>query len=299
MNGILKVLKQPSKILRQILIHTPRLWPDELYLKLMYPCYIGRKLDLDNPRSFNEKLQWLKLHDHQEKYITMVDKYKVKDYVASIIGDQYIIPTLQVWDRPEDVDWDVLPNQFVLKCNHDSGGLFICKDKSALTQKDKDEAIAKLRKSFKRNFFYFGREWAYKFVEKKIIAEKYMGEALNDYKLMCFGGKVEYTFVYCDRFSGTGLRKSYYDVDWNRLPFYHHDPPTKEDIPCPQSYQDMLRIATILSADIPFVRVDLYDIEGRLYFGELTLFPASGYKEFRPEEWDYKLGDLIKLPKTV
>lgn len=270
---------------------------DEAYLKRMFEIMMGYELNLDNPQTYNEKLQWLKLYDHNPIYTTMVDKYAVKDYVSSIIGEEYIIPTLGVWDKFDDIDFEALPNQFVLKCTHDSGGLVICKDKSKF---DINVARKKINKSLKRNFYYYGREWPYKDVKPRIIAEKYMednSENLNDYKFMCFDGKVKASFVCNNRYEKNGLTVTFYDTEWKRMPFERHYPASVYEIDKSKSYKEMVRIAEQLAKKISFVRVDFYEIKGKPYFGELTFFPGSGFEEFVPKERDNLFGDWIELPK--
>lgn len=270
---------------------------DAEYLKLAFELNLGTKLNLESPETFNEKLQWLKLYDRRPEYTTMVDKYEVKKYVADRIGAEYLIPTLGVWDSFDEIDFDSLPQQFVLKCTHDSGGLVICKDKSVF---DVKAAKNKINQSLKRNFFFFGREWPYKDVKPRIIAEKYMedagSEVLNDYKLMCFNGKVKCSFVCSERFSEDGLKVTFFDRDWNVMPFERHYPRSQCPIAKPSSYDDMVRLAEQLSKDIPFVRVDFYEVSGKIYFGELTFYPGSGFEEFEPFEWDKTLGSWIELP---
>ena len=269
---------------------------DERFLKKEYYLAMGKTLNLNTPKTFNEKLQWLKLYNREPQYTMMVDKYAVKQYVANKIGSQCIIPTLGVWNHFDEIDFDELPNQFVLKCTHDSGGIVICKDKLKL---DKRAAKQKLEYYLKRKYYYVHREWPYKNVKPRIIAEKYMsndnGEDLNDYKLMCFNGQVKATFVCSDRFSEDGLKVTFYDTNWKRMPFERHYPASKTDIARPKTYDEMLILAEKLAFQIPFVRVDFYEVHGRVYFGELTFFPGSGYEEFTPEEWDKKLGDWINL----
>ena len=269
---------------------------DKRYLQIVYRIRTGQDLDIDHPKSFNEKLQWLKLYDRKPEYTTMVDKYAVKKYVADIIGEQYIIPTLGVWDHFEDIDFYKLPNKFVLKCTHDSGGLVICRDKSKFNVKI---AKRKITKSLKRSFFYLGREYPYKDVKPRIIAEKYMEDSgttdLKDYKIMCFNGRVRCSFVCSER--SEHLKVTFYDSDWKRMPFERHYPASKEDIPKPENYDKMVELAEILSKDIPFVRVDFYEINGHIYFGELTFYPGAGFEEFTPDKWDKVLGDWIVLPK--
>lgn len=274
--------------------------PDEKYLKLIFKTMVGYELNLSEPKTFNEKLQWLKLNDRKPEYTTMVDKYSAKDYVADIIGSDYIIPTLGMWDSFDEIDFDELPNQFVLKCTHDSGGLVICTDKNKFDYK---AARKKITKCLKYNYYYAGREWVYKDVKPRIIAEKYMCDAinieLNDYKLMCFDGEVKCSFVCSDRFSEGGLRVTFYDKDWNVLPFERHYPKSNVPISKPLNYDKMISFAEKLAQNIPFVRVDFYEIAGKLYFGELTFFPGGGFEEFEPQEKDLELGSWIKLPGGV
>ena len=270
---------------------------DETFLRLDYRLKLGRKLNLQNPQTFNEKLQWLKLYDRRPEYVTMVDKIAVKDYVASRIGYEYIIPTLGVWNRPEDVDWDSLPNQFVLKWNHDSGSIVICKDKNTF---DRDAAMEKLSYGAKVNGFWFGREWPYKGVKPVLLAEKYMEDesssVLVDYKFMCFNGQSRCCFTCTNRFSEEGLKVTFYDNDWNIMPFERSHPRETTPLPKPYSYEKMKAAAEKLSEGLPFARIDFYEINKQPYFGEITLYPGSGYEAFQPEEWDYKLGSWITLP---
>ncbi len=273
---------------------------DEEYLKRFYQATMGMPLNLDNPKTFNEKLQWLKLYDRRPEYTMMVDKYLVREHIANKLGKEYLIPLLGVWDTPEDIDFDMLPNQFVLKCNHNSGlGMCICNNKTKLNiNKVKKE----LYKGLKQNYYLTGREWPYKNVPRKIIAEKYMREFntkekdLKDYKLMCFNGEVKCSFVCSDRFSSQGLHVTFFDREWNIMPFERHYPHIEEGLPKPINYEKMIELAEILSKDIPFVRVDFYEINRKIYFGELTFFPGSGMEKFEPEAWDYKLGEWLVLP---
>lgn len=271
--------------------------PDELYLKKEFKIRMGKDLNLDNPQTFNEKLQWLKIHDRKPEYTVMVDKYAVKQYVADRIGEEYVIPTLGVWNHFDDIDFDALPNQFVLKCTHDSGGVAICKDKSTF---DKVAAKRKIEHCLRRKYYYIHREWPYKNVPPRIIAEKYMSEdgndEINDYKLMCFNSKVKATFVCSNRFSDEGLNVTFYDTNWKRMPFERHYAASSGEISKPKTYEEMVSLAERLAQHISFIRVDFYEVKGKLYFGELTFFPGSGFKEFNPDEWDKTLGDWIKLP---
>lgn len=270
---------------------------DRFFLKLMYRAIMGKKLDLAHPKTFNEKLQWLKLYDRNPKYSTMVDKNEVKKYIAKTIGEQYVIPTLGIWDSVDEIDWESLPKQFVIKCTHDSGSVIVCKNKEEL---DIEKVCNKLRKCLKKNMFYWGREWPYRDVKPRIIAEKFMSDnkpELTDYKFMCFNGKVKCTFLCTNRFSEGGLRVTFYDNDWNKMPFKRHY--SSESIPAekPKCYDEMVTLAEKLALNIPFVRIDFYEIEGMPYFGEMTFFPGNGTEEFTPEEWDKIIGDWIVLPQ--
>ena len=292
MKKITEYIKHPSKILlgldRKRLINLN----DRTYLKIVYNEMTNKKLDLKNPKSFNEKLQWLKLHDRKDIYTTMVDKYEVKNYVSKIIGDDYIIPTIGIYDKFDDIDFNKLPNQFVIKCTHDSGGLVICSDKTTF---DIDSAKKKINDCLHHNYFNTWREWPYKNVKTRIIVEKYMGDDLNDYKIMCFNGNPYYSFVCSDRNTDKGLHVTFFNDRWTKMNFERHYPSSKEEIKKPIKYDKMLELSKILSQNIPFVRVDWYEINNKIYFGELTFFPGGGYEEFTPEEWDYKLGDLINI----
>lgn len=270
---------------------------DEKYIKMMFNARIGYPLNLEVPKTFNEKLQWLKLHDHNPLYPKLVDKYEVKKYVADMIGDQYIIPTIGVWNRFEDIDFSSLPDQFVLKCTHDSGGLVICKDKAKFDYK---AAKRKIEKAMKRNYYYHGREWPYRDVPRKIICEKYMEDQsmqeLRDYKFFCFGGIAKCYKVDFGRF--IEHHANYYDMDNNMLTLGEKicPPIFEKKLELPETISEMKKLAEVLSKEIPFVRVDFYDIGGHVYFGELTFFPASGFGEFLTPDWDDKLGQWIKLP---
>lgn len=271
--------------------------PDREYLGKMFKAIMGYPLNLDNPQTFNEKLQWLKLYDRKPEYTMMVDKYKVRDYIAEQLGEEYLIPLIGVWDDPDKIDFDKLPDQFVLKCNHNSGlGMCICKDKSKLNI---EHVKNELRKGLAQDYYLTGREWPYKDVPRKIICEKYMvdhlQEGLNDYKFMCFAGKVMCSFVCTDRFNDDGLKATFFDRDWHVLPFERYYPKSQTPISKPLNYDKMLAFSEKLSKEIPFVRTDFYEIDQKLYFGELTFFPGSGFEEFTPESFDIELGNWIKL----
>lgn len=270
---------------------------EEKYIKIYFRLAMGKFPNLEHPQTFSEKLQWLKLYDRKPEYTMMVDKYAVKEYVSHKIGKQYVIPVFGVWNRPEDIDYDSLPNQFVLKCNHDSGGLVICKDKSKL---DKKKVCEKINKSIKRNLFYGTREWPYKNVKPLVFAEEYMEDKfgeLRDYKFFCFDGKVKAMFIATDRQKlGEDTKFDFFDENFNHLPFTNGHPNADSMPEKPTHFEEMKVLAEKLSAGIPQVRVDFYEVDNRVYFGELTFFHWGGIKPFEPEEWDYKFGSWIKLP---
>ena len=293
---LMKVVHNPKLIFAHLLIDYGGSIPDKKYMEMLYYCYMGKKLDLEHPQTFNEKLQWLKLNCREPEFTVMVDKVKAKDYIAEKIGSQYIIPTYGVWDDPDDIDFDKLPDQFVLKCNHGSGGNVICRDKSKL---DIKSAKKKLRKGLNSSFYKVGREWAYKDVPHKILAEKFLvdetGWDLKDYKIFCFNGKPTYVEVDFNRSVSHKLNP--YDFDWNLLDFCDDSPSDPNaNIPKPKKLKEMIDIAATLSKDMLFLRVDFYSIYDDIYVGELTLYPGSGYIQFKPMSTDLKLGKLLKLP---
>ncbi len=298
LNKIKKVLKNPWHL---VVAFSDRGWlnplSDKMYLKLMYRARLGKKLNLENPKTFNEKLQWLKLYNRKPEFTIMVDKYEVKKYVADLIGDEYVIPTLGVWDRFEDIDFDTLPNSFVLKCTHDSGGLVICKDKSQL---DLAAAKSKIERSLKRNYYKYGREWPYKNVKPRIIAEEYMEdvnskESLNVYKIMTFSGepKIIQT-IQNDKKSNETI--DYFDTNWNLLDLRQNFPNSEIKLSKPEKLEEMLSLARLMGEGFSFLRIDFYEVNGKVYFSEFTFYSDSGTAKFNPCEWDEKLGDYIKLP---
>lgn len=270
---------------------------DTAYLKRMFRAMIGRNLNLENPITFNEKLQWLKLYNRKPEYSRMVDKYEAKKYVADIIGERYVIKTLGVWDSYDDIDFSSLPDSFVLKCTHDSGGLAIIKNKKTADYKS---IRKKIEKSMGRNYFLYGREWPYKNVKRRIIAEEYMeeedGSDLRDFKIHCFNGKPEIILVCTERYSDNGLQEDFYDTDWNLMELRRpKHPNSKEGNNRPKELEEMLRLAKVLAKNEPFLRVDFYVINSKVYFGEMTFFPASGFEKFEPLSADEMLGKLINL----
>jgi len=273
--------------------------PDEWYLSAMWFTYFHRKFDWKNPQTFNEKIQWLKAKDHNPLYPTLVDKFAVRQFIRDAVGEECLIPLVGgPWKCFDEIDFSRLPERFVLKTTHDSGGVVLCRDKASF---DMQAAREKIERSLKRNYYWGGREWPYRNITPRIIAEQYMegesGGELLDYKFMMFGGEHRCAFVCSNRFAGSKLNVTFFDPDWNRMPFerhYHADPQT---LPKPACYDEMIRISKKLSAGLPFVRVDLYEVAGRAYCGEITLYPGSGMETFQPEDWDYKLGEWIDLRK--
>ena len=303
LNKIIRVIKEPSTWpLYLSTFHIYDLISDKVYLKMMYRLKMNKKLDLSNPQTFNEKLQWLKLYDRRPEYTMMVDKYEVRKYIADKLGEEYLIPLLGAWDDPNEIDFDALPNQFVLKCNHNSGsGMCICRDKSKL---DINKVKKRLRKGLKENYYLSWREWPYKDVKRKIIAEKFMvdesGKELKDYKIHCFNGEPKLILVCAERFSDSGLKENFYDTDWNQMDLRrpgHAN--TQIPIEKPNGLKKMLELSQKLSENIAFSRIDFYVINNHIYFGEITFYPASGFTPFEPDEWDYKLGNLIDINMTV
>jgi len=274
-----------------------RLIPDRIYLQIVYFRHFKKFIDFDNPKTFNEKIQWLKLNYRKEEYTNLVDKYRVKQYITKLIGEEYVIPTLGVWKNVDDIDFKSLPEKFVLKCNNDSGGIVICKNK-----KDFDEAKAKsfLKERLKNNGYWYGREWPYKNVKPCIIAEKYMEDSiskdLKDYKFFCFNGSMEFFDIDIDRF--IEHRSNYYDRNGNFLPFgkTYCPPDYTKKIEMPKNLDKMIELAETISHNTVLSRIDFYEIDGQVYFGEITFYPGSGFSPFTDEKWDYKLGDMIDLP---
>lgn len=271
---------------------------DASFARISYWLRFGETLDLKNPRKFNEKLQWLKLHDRRSEYINMVDKIAMKDIVAANVGQQYAIPTLGIWEKVDDIEWDKLPSQFVIKWNHDSGSIVICKDKESF---NREAAINKLRYGEKYNGFWYGREWPYKGVKPKLLAEPYLEDSvtgeLRDYKVFSFNGKVKLFLVASDRQKkGESVKFDYFDIKGTHLNITN-DHPQAQVIPAlPKSFNQMIELTEKISAGLPHLRVDFYEVDGRAYIGEFTLYHGSGLMSFKPDEWNEVIGDWITLP---
>lgn len=294
------VIKNPWKIVKHYGGKGYFKWiPDELYIKMCYKAAFNDWPNLEYPITFNEKLNWLKLHDRKPIYTTMVDKYEAKKYVADIIGREYIIPTLGVWNNFDDIDFDKLPDRFVLKCTHDSGGVIICQDKKKL---DKGMAKKVIEKSLKRKFYYVAREWPYKNVKPRIIAEQYMEDAitkeLRDYKIFTFNGVAKALFIATERqVEGEETKFDFFDMDFNHLALTNGHPCAKEHPAIPATINTMKLLAEKLSKGIPHLRVDFYEVNGKVYFGELTFSHWGGFVPFNPSSWDKKFGDWINIKK--
>lgn len=274
------------------------LFPDRLYLQLLFRFRTGYKLNLIDPKTFGEKMQWLKIYNRSSLYTTLVDKYKVKEYVAKKVGPEYVIPTFGLWKNAKEIDFKKLPSKFVLKTTNGGGGdVVVCKDKENL---DVAKAIKRLNNGLKKNIYGKLREWPYKDVCPQIIAENYLEDEsgeLIDYKFYCFDGQPRYCQVIQGRFTEESI--DFYDMEWTHLPFTGLTPNVQSGLKCiskPRNFDEMISIAKRLSEKMPFMRVDLYNVNGCIFFGEMTFYPASGFGSFRPNEWNLKLGEELKLP---
>lgn len=299
----IKMLTKPEK--RAVLFNELGLYlwmPDKMFLRHYYRVKIGKKLNLDDPKTYNEKLQWLKLYDRNPQYPLLVDKYTVKEIVAEKIGEEYVVPLLGVYDKFEQIDFSKLPDAFVLKTTHNSGGVYICTDKNRgifIKKNGKHYDISGLakdiKKQLKKNYYLSSREWAYKDIPPRIIAEKYIGDKVDDFKIMCFGGVPKIIYMESGRLSETTC--DFFDADFMRLELRQLDPNSEKVIEKPIFFAEMMELARKLSAEFPQVRVDFFRSEGKLYFAELTFYNWGGFAKFEPEQWDKTLGDWLDLPK--
>lgn len=301
--SITKYISNPSLSLVSLLKRCSYFIQDRLFVRLEYRLKLKSWPDLDNPTTLSEKIQWLKLYDRHPDYTQMVDKIEAKKYAARLIGSQHIIPTIAVWDRVKDIDFDALPDQYVLKSNHRGGGMvFICKDKASF---NKRRAKRKLKHQLLKDMYCDTKEWPYKYVNRRILCEEYMvdesGDELKDYKFYCFNGKPEFCQLVSSRYKDEDTRKDVYDSSWTRQefsgPLDFNDRPKgySEPIAKPENLELMLDIARKLSSGLKFVRIDLYNINGQVYFGEITFYPASGMRTFYPHKWNEILGDKLSL----
>ena len=271
--------------------------PDKAYLSLIYAIRMKKIMHWHSPKSFSEKLQWIKVYDHNPLYIQLVDKYEMKKFVDQVIGPGHTVPTLGIWDSVDDIDFSKFPERFVIKGTHDSGSVIVCKDIKTF---DENNARSKLQDSLNTNLYYLSREWPYKHVPHRIIAEEYIESKdkspLTEYKLFCFDGEVKIVLV-CKGLAHTTKRTNdFCDVNLKRYPFTSLLPNSEGELIKPDNYDELLQYARKLSKGFPEVRVDAYVFDGRIYFGELTFFHNSGLRRYEPDEWDYKIGEWVKLP---
>lgn len=302
MNNKIKVLFQPNRLIAAFIARFCTWLPEDIFLRCRYRLLMHKKLHLDNPVMFTEKIQWLKLYDRKDVYTRMADKYDVKEYVAKCIGEQYVIPTLGVWKSFDDIDFTLLPNEFVLKTTNGGGGtgVIICND---INKFDKKKARQLLNSSMKYSADLLQGEWVYKGIKPRIIAEKLISDKetgeLKDYNFFCFNGKVRFFKVDFNRF--IGHHANYYDINGHLMPFGESICPPEPNfiINLPHNLAEMISLAEKLSSGHTFLRVDFYNVNGIIYFGETTFYPNSGFGEFEPKEWDLKIGKMLELPISV
>jgi hypothetical protein len=306
--SIMNRRKNTTALTRKIIRHILRtkmacFIPDPLYLRIRYWAELGEKLNIRHPVTFNEKLQWLKLYNRKPEFTMMADKFEVRKYVADRVGEKYLVPLIGVWERFEDIDFSALPGRFVLKCTHDCGGLVICRDKSKL---DVHETKKVISQSLRKNYFDVAREWPYKHIVPRIIGEVYLDDrspdqyqdhstpVLNAYKFFCFNGTPKLLVYTVDK--GVDIRYDYFDMDFNRVEISAGYERAGYEIVKPSNFEEMKVVAAKLSNGICHVRVDLYNISGKIYFNEMTFFNWAGFQPFIPESWDSILGSWLDLP---
>ncbi len=296
MKKIYKYITQPSKLFYVLNNRGLLKWvSDETVAKKKYREKMGIDLNLNPPVTFNEKLQWLKLHDHNPAYVELVDKIAAKEKVGTMIGSEHIVPLLGAWDDARKIDFDALPDQFVLKCNHDQGSVVVVPDKSAL---DKERVISFLNKKRKLNNYWNTREYVYKDIHPMVFAEQFLGGQIKDYKFYCFNGVPKFLYVGQGLTIDHSLKIDYFDMNWNLMPFYRTDYHRLGMVDKPKHFDEMKEIAIKLSKGIPFVRIDLFEENDRVYFSEFTLYPASGCMPFEPKEYDKIIGEWIDIDST-
>lgn len=300
-NRLVNYWKNPKVLGNVIMYRTARLWPHDLYLKILYRILVGKKLNLKNPQTLGDKLNWLKLYYHKKVFTTMVDKYEVKQFVRERIGDKYVVPCYGVWDSPDSIEWDKLPEKFVLKCTHDSGSFIVCKDKKTF---DKEAAIRKLKKCQTKEYYWGTREWPYKNVKRRVIAEQYIDGLGKDdsieYKVTCMNGEVKFVTV-CKgpAHQALELRKNdhFTPKEWKRLDWWTFYEPSRTDYERPVFMDEMVELCEKLAKDVPYLRVDWYVTDGKIYFGEMTFYTWAGFLVFNPDNWDSILGSWMTLPE--
>lgn len=298
MNNIEKLtflLKKPKSTIRVLGDKGLFNWlQDKPYLKLVYRSETGKKLNLDNPQTFNEKLQWLKLYDRKLEYSKYVDKYSVRSYISKTIGEEYLIPLIAIYNNVEEIDWHSLPNKFVLKCTHGSGSNIICIDKSKL---DIGDAKKKLRKWMKKSWYWFGREWPYKNVKPRIVCEKFISDkdiTPDDYKVLCFNGKAKLIEVHIDRFGAH--KQDFYDINWKKTSISQGGTVSNFIYEKPKQLKDMIQLSEKIASNMYHVRIDWFVVHDKLYFGEITFYDGAGFDPFDNKDDDYLLGSWINLP---
>ena len=286
-----------SSFLYRVMYHASPLFPDKLYLELQFRHVMGYKLDLEHPKTFQEKLQWLKLYDRKPIYHKMVDKYEAKEYIAEKVGSEYVIPTLGIFSSVDEIDYDKLPNEFVIKTTHDSGTVVVCKDKSKL---DKENVRKFISKRLRRRYFYTEREWPYKNVKPRVIVEKNINvndEDLKDYKFFCFDGEPKALYITTNRGMEGGLKEDFFYADGRHMEVNQKGYNNNTQTPSlPINFEKMKDLARVLAKGIPQLRVDFYEIDGNVYVGELTFSDGGGFSPFVPDEYNKIFGDWIKLP---
>lgn len=297
----MKYIKKPGNIILKLNYWGLLKWvPDEKLNKLTYRIRIGKKLDLDNPKTLNEKIQWLKLYGRNPKYTSYVDKYESKKIVAGLVGEEYVVPLLGVYDNFDEIDFDKLPNQFVIKTTHDSGGYIICKDKSEL---DIEKARKKLNRSLGRNYYDYSREWPYKNVKPRLIVEEYIvgsdGTEMKDYKFFCFNGEPKFGFVVEGR-TRDKLKIGFFDMEFKQIPVKQGGEKyvIADKITKPHNFEKMIELSKKLTKDMPFVRMDFVEVEDRLYVGEFTFYHWNGATKFEPDRYDELFGKYLVLPEN-
>lgn len=287
-----------NNTIKKIMKKTSILLPDKVFLETKFKYNFNERLNLKNPQTFNEKIQWLKLYNRNPKYTKYVDKYLVRKYIAETIGEEYLIPLLGVYDNVEEINWDLLPNEFVLKCTHGSGCNIICTDKNKLNIKTTQK---QLKKWMRTNWFWYGREWPYKNLKPRIICEKLLvdekGEEIKDYRFFCFDGEPSFVAIDFSINDKSKTRRNLYDLDWNLMEDSISYPRELiKVIERPEKLNEMIKLSGKLAEDIPHVRVDYYYIDNKIYFGEMTLYHQAGFAKFQSHEFNKKLGTMIKLP---
>lgn len=293
-----KALKDPLYICNGLLKKmSPYIKDDEMYVKLRFFCCIHKRLNLKNPKTFNEKLQWLKLYGYKPEYALMADKYRVKEIVANKIGEQYVVPCYGTWKNVDEIDFSSLPEQFVMKCNHDSGGNFgICKDRSTF---DFEKVKQRLKGSLLHGYYWPGRDKQYRDIDRLVLAEKYLDDGrdcgLQDYKFWCFNGEPKVMYITNKPVGGGIIYENFYDMNFTPMFIVHGYKRYTPEYDKPDGFDEMKRLASVLSVGVPFVRVDFYNVNGRVYFGEYTFFDWGGFQPFAGK-WDEKLGEWLTLP---